>query len=287
MHRFVYRAVAAATAAGATVLLALSAAPAAGAAVVNTHYSQFLSGYVVEGNGLQPYSNIRAHPVALPDESDLITPVPANTIAIGVALGQNLSTGGHVYGLAAVWDDPSDTVNGIGCNADQWVIEDGSFTSVASPEPVPVVDLFAVNSFGAPICINPGGGQWLELNYSTLHHQVNAIVGPSESNDNVVDIFHGVFGSFRAPAVGLTATSGADAATLKTGTLANFGGEGVGLTKIVSNMVGAHQFRVTFTAQNLGRYVGTENGGAPSVANPQTLTPTGFGTGSRFQILVP
>lgn len=61
----------------------------------------------------------------------------------------------------------------------------------------------------------------------------------------------------------------------------------MGLTLIVSNTAGAHQERVTFSAQNLGKYTGTVTGGPPSVSNPQTLSPSGFGVGSAFTVTAP
>lgn len=70
-------------------------------AVVGNHYSQFLSGYGVEGNGLQPYSDIRAETVNLPAES---SSVPANSLAVGVAMGSDITGSGTVYGLGAVFD---------------------------------------------------------------------------------------------------------------------------------------------------------------------------------------
>jgi hypothetical protein len=260
--------------------LALGSVGTASASVVDTHYSEFLSGYVVEGNGLQPYSDIRAHPENLPNLSGEVS---ADSVADGVAMGQNLSTGGQVYGLAAVWDD---TIHST-CDSNQWAVEDGSEPAMTtSPQPVPVPDLRPVIAFGADICLNPGQGEWLELYHSTHFRTISVIVGPSESNDNVLDLFHNVAQDFRAPAVGLTTSMG-QASTITQGTLADFAGEGIGLTLIESNKVGATQKRVTFSNQNLGVYVGTENGGAPSASNLITLQPSGFGSGSSFSITAP
>jgi hypothetical protein len=278
--------------AGASAAMASSALVHGGSvkplATVASHYSVPLAGYVVQGNGLQPYSDVRSDVVNLPDPSSA---VEADTLAVGVAMGENFSTGGQVFGVGAVWDDPSSA-----CLSDQYTVEDGAAFDPSSPLPVPVSDLNPVLDGGSQICLNPGDSFWFEIYHSTGLHEIDVIVGPTESDSDVVTTFthlgpFPIAQDFRDPAIGLTTTTG-QSENIPTGTTFTFGGEGQGgvgngLTLIENNKIGAHQERVTLANQNLGDYIATVNGAAPSVANPQTLTPSGFGSGSSFSVDVP
>ena len=289
-------------------------------AIVATSTSEELAGQVVAGNGLQPYSDIRAHPslpvenicdtagviaTSGPYDGQLICPdnsgVLPDSLAIGVAMGENLSTGGQVYGLGAVLDDnrtsfsptstaePVDAINWSEstCLPDQYTVEAGEADHAASPAPVPTADLFPLLFGGQDICLNEGTvGDWFEQYHSTHDRTMSMIVGPSESNDNVLFNFRNVAQDFRAPAVGITTTDGNVASNLLAGTLSLFGSEGIGLTLIVNNGVGAHQERVTYSEQNIEDYIGTVNGGPVTGANAQTLAiGPGTGHGSSISII--
>ena len=282
------------TLAGASAAMASSALVHGGSvkplATVASHYSVPLAGYVVQGNGLQPYSDVRSDVVNLPNPSSAVT---ADTLAVGVAMGENFSTGGQVFGVGAVWDAAGPST----CLSDQYTVEDGAAFDPSSPLPVPVAGLNPVLDGGSQICLNPGDSFWFELYHRTAAHgQIDVIVGPTEGDSDVVTTFthlgpFPIAADFRDPAIGLTTTTG-QSENIPTGTTFTFGGEGQGgvgngLTLIENNKIDAHQERVTLANQNLGDYIATVNGAAPSVANPQTLTPSGFGGGSSFSVSAP
>jgi hypothetical protein len=273
--------------------LSLAAGLATAGTAVATHYNVPLAGYVVQGNGLQPYSDVRSDLVDLPN---LGTAVEPDSIAVGVAMGEDFSTGGQVFGLGAVWDDTSHAV----CNAGQYTVEDGAAFDSSSPQPVPVDELEPVTDGGSPICLNPGQSQWFELYHSTGLREIDVITGPTEGDSDVVDVFTSlhhfpIAADFRDPAIGLTTTTG-QSQNIPTGTTFYFGGAGHGgvgngLTLLRDNEAGASQVRVTLANQNLGAYIGTEgiptSTSPPSVSNPETLTPSGFGSGSSFTVVAP
>jgi hypothetical protein len=279
MYKIIARAAVGGTAALALAAFGLLGAAGAGASQVGQHYSEFLAGHVLQGNGPQAYEAVWGG-TTVPDEPST---VPANSIAVGIAMGQNVSVGGAVYGEALVWDSTAGT-----CGASSWTLEGGNFTSVTTPMPVPISDMSPLVEFGDDVCIAPGGYLWLKLQQSTSHGVMSFIAGPSEHDNDVLLQDHGVHEHFLAPAEGVTTTSGADAATLALGTLVSF--DTWAVTDLASHAVGAHAVNKNALAFNYGTFTGTETGGVPSVSNPVTLTPSSFtkvGFGSANTVSVP
>jgi hypothetical protein len=266
-------------AATAAVILGGSAFALLGASAgtdVQTHYGDHLAGYAIQGNGSEAFNDVRGT-ITVPSEN---SSVPADSIAVGVAMGQNVSTGGRTYGLGLVWDDPAST-----CGATSWTLESGDTTNTTGPAPVPTSDLKPLLDFGSDFCVAGGGSAYVEIYQSTGHAQLSYIAGPSESDNDVLATTHGVHGGFLDPGVGVTTTNGVDAADLTSGSLASF--TRVGLDELLNGGSHSPTQRITFDAPNYGEYVGTETGGAPTTSDLVTLQPSSFAIGSAFSVSVP
>jgi len=240
-------------------------------AVVRHFYSDHLAGYVWAGNGLASLQDVRGTVLA-PAETGA---VPADTVAIGMALEQNVATGRQTYGEGLVWDDPA------GCGAGTWTLEAGA-AFLSSPQPVPISALSPLLFFGSDVCVAPGGSQYMEIHYAKDAGEVKFIAGAAEFGDaNVLLVDHGVYRTFYTAGMGTDTTTGADAATLTLSTLASFARAGL------TERIGGTFRRITFSSPSTYEFTGTVTGLAPSVANPVTLTPSGFGAGSAFTVTVP
>lgn len=262
-------AVASAALAGPLFALALAApAQAAGHphASVGTVTSDHLAGYQVNGNGGSRYRDLR-YTVTVPAENPA---VPADTVAVGIALQHSVADGGYTAALALVWDDPAST-----CGPSSWALEAGTGTVGPAPAPLPVSSLTPLNFLGSNVCVAGGGSEYLEIFYRVPSRFVHFIAGPSASNSNVLRETFAGYHNFYSAGAGVNTTSGADAATLTSGSLAAFA------NGRVTQFNGHHR---GFRYPNLLTYIGTVSGGAPSVANPVTLQPSGFSAGSAFRV---
>ncbi len=287
-------------AAAALALGGASLAASADAAQVAAHYSQFLAGYALQGNGVNGYNDVRGT-VTVPAGTE-VTGVAGTTpdaIAVGIALGANVSTGGHTFGLGLVWDDNRTTYAPTGadylptsdftpstCAADQWTVEYGRIDNGTGPAPVPTADLVPLIDFGSDQCVDAGDSYYLEMYESTGHANLAFIAGPTESdNDELADLT-GVHGGFKDPGVGITTTSGPDAATLNASDiLASY--TRVGIDELLGGGTHAPTKRLTFDAPNYGEYTGTTtSSGTLGGGNVITLQPSSFGVGSAFDVAV-
>jgi hypothetical protein len=253
------------------VIVAAGVAGTAGAAThpnasVGVTTSDHLAGYQLNGNSGTRYRDIR-YSVSVPDENPA---VPADAVAVGVALQHEVSDGGFTAALALVWDDPASS-----CGSDSWVLEAGTGTVGPSPEPLPVSSLHPLTFLGHDVCVWGGTSQYLEIFYRPSSRVVHFISGPSVSNSNVLEEDHIGYHNFYSGGTGVTTTNGFGAASLTSGSLAAFSSGRV--TQYNGHKRG-------FRYPNLLTYVGTETGGAPSVLNPVTLQPSAFSTGSAFAI---
>ena len=147
---------------------------------------------------------------------------------------------------------------------------------------------------GQPVCVAGAGELWMKIQQSTLHHSISYIAGPSATDNDVIGTAPSSFGgTFLGAGEGVTATSGTDAAKIPLGDLVSFntfavnrlahrgGGHATGIAVGVAGNGGD---------ANYATYDGTENGTAPSVSNPETLTPSGFtlvDNGTKNTVTVP
>ncbi len=248
--------------------------------------SQYLGGYEAS-YGTVHLNEVRTN-VALPSLTG--SGVPKDTIAAGVVL-QATPGPGVVPTLAVgwVWDDPAAT----GCSSTQWALEYGA-EDEASGQPVPPGgDLTPVLTDGHNICVN-SGSEYTEAHWSTSTDEFAIVTSALEVNQTTVALIDPDFGegyhrsqTFLDAGVGVDTTDGADAALLPTGTKFAFTRDG--LTEPAGYNVGGNAgTRVTLDRFPTTEFLGTENGGAESVTDPATLSPSLLPAGSSdFSVTAP
>lgn len=257
----------------ATVGLALAGAlPASASVIPPIHFSTFLAGTHLQGNGTPPNGTIfngTWRQVTVPDESPAFPPVPANSVAVGIALTQ-FTTGGLADAEALVWDNPA------GCGAGMWTLEiTPAAVPVASfPSPMPVttaqlVPLHVVDPFAANVCIAGAGSEFLYLYHSNATGQVDFSAGPGGHSWDILHTDFGQFQLFRSGDSGITTTTGLAASLLVNGTVLGSSGVGYFVQGRGNTTFGQG---VNLTSLNYAVFEGTEFGGAPSVINPLSLT---------------
>lgn len=235
--------------------------------IIGDSTSQNLAGYSLNGNGGDRFRDIRAQ-VTVPAESGA---VPGQAVVVGLTQAASVN-GGTENGIGFVWDASSTT-----CLAGQWTLEDAADVSVGSPMPIPPADLSALLSGGSDICLTGGQSYALEIYYNAKSHFVHFIAGPSFSDTNTLaDVSDGGYHNFYSGGWGIDTTSGADAATLTSGPAGLFGS--VAVTQYNGK-------RHNADTRNDEQWVGTVSGGAVSVSNPETLTPSPLGAG--FAVTAP
>lgn len=281
---------------GLVTAFALPASASAKPAVqVAIHYSEFLAGHAMQGNGSQAFEAVWGG-ATVPGE-----PLPAQggpadyTVAVGLVMAASPVNPGPTYGLGLVWDGDGTTVPGGShftaaqtCGSDQWTLMAGFENTALIPGPVAISDMRVLTEFGGPVCVAPSGYLWMKMQQSTKHGVLSFIAGQSENDNDVISQLPTLGLHFLATGEGVTTTAGSNAADLNTGTLVSF--DTWAVTDLASHAVGAHAVNRNALAFNYATYTGTEYGGAPSVADPVTLTPSSFtkvGYGSANEISVP
>ena len=268
----------------ATVGLALGSAGAAGASVIPPiQFSNHLAGTHLTQNGTLPNGAIfngTWRNVAVPDESAAFPPVPANQVAVGIALTQ-FTTGGLADAEALVWDNPA------GCGAGKWTLEitPGPVVVASSPSPMPVttaqlVPLHVVDPFAANVCITGAGSQFLYLYHSIATGQVDFSAGPSSTNWDVLHTDFGQFQLFRSGDSGITTTAGGVAVLLISGTILADSGVGYFESGHGNTTFGQG---VNLTKLNYQVFEGTLTGAPPqNIVNPPTLSVVPVNPSSAF-----
>jgi hypothetical protein len=231
---------------------------------VGTHYSQSLAGFSLDGNGATVFDGIWRDLVVPPEPST----VAADEVVDGMLLANNVSVGGHAFGMGLVLND---NVNSGACGLGQYTLEAGTGTITLPGQPtLPATDLSPLDYFGAPVCISAStGGREFAYEYNSHRHgEVDFSAGPSSNNWNVLRQEHGFLGHMLTGGAGVMATSGAALAELTLGN--NFDGTGVG-TFVDGQGNSVFGQGVNFAVQNYDSWQSTLNGGPPSVSNPFTL----------------
>jgi hypothetical protein len=280
MYKIIARAAVGGTAALALAACGLLGAAGAGAAQVATHYSEFLAGHAMQGNGSQAFEAVwGGATVPNPGPS-----VPANSVAAGLVMAASPVNGSETFGLGLVWDYTSST-----CGSGAWALAAGSANLTGMvPGPVPISAMSPLTEFGADVCIQPGQKLWMKMQQSTAHGILSYIVGPTESNNDVVDQVHGVHEHFLTTGEGVTTTNGTAAGDLNSGTLVSF--DTWAVTDLASHHAGAHATNRNALAFNYATYTGTVTGNPNTPLNPITLDPSSFtkvGFGSANTVTVP
>jgi hypothetical protein len=252
--------IAAAAAVAALPLFGL-AAPA-GASNIGTAYSTHLSGYQLVGNGGDRFRDAHAQ-VTAPAETPAVA---ADSLVDGFTSGDDIN-GGFETGIGLVFND---TAHAPSCHTDQWVVEAGSGNVGVNPMPLPTSDLSPLLRFGMPVCVNGGSSRYLETYYNASSHFIHFLEGPSAANNDEVLRYNVGYHNFYTVGFGVDTTNGTVASNLTSGSVAGLG------TAHVTQYNGHKRLIDTL---NVEEWVGTLTGGAPSVANPVTLQPTGLGAG--------
>ena len=270
---------------GLVTAFALPASASAKPAVqVAIHYSEFLAGHAMQGNGSQAFEAVWGG-VTVPGAGVIPADVPNDTVAVGLVMAASSVNPSFTQGLGLVWNDTQSGACGLG----QWTLEAGEITHPVSlqPGPVPTSDLQPLSESG-PVCVSPGGYLWMKMQQSTKHGVTSLIVGPSENDNDVVAQLHSFGVHFLSTGEGVTTTTLTAADDLADGTTFSF--DTWAVTDLASHAVGAHAVNRNALAFNSATFVGTQNGSAPTPGNPITLQPSGFtkvGFGSANVITVP
>jgi hypothetical protein len=279
MYKIIARAAVGGSAALALAVFGLLSAAGAGASQVATHYSMSLAGHAMQGNGSQAFEAVWGG-ATVPNPGA----VPADSVASGIVMAASPVNPGLTYGLGLVWDD---TVHSNTCGAGQWTLEAGSEVTSGIPGPVVTGMLEPLSEFGSPVCVAPGGYLWMKMQQSTSHHLLSYIAGPSEHNNDVIDQVPAHV-HFLATGEGVTTTSLTATNDLTDGVQFSF--DTWAVTDLASHKAGAHAANRNALAFNYATYVGTQDGVAPTPANPVILQPSAFtkvGFGSANTITVP
>jgi hypothetical protein len=247
-------------------------ASAASASVTKHVFTDYLAGYATTANGNTHVDDVRAT-VVLPSQAETGTTIPANTLVAGIAQQQSEVSASETFGIGWVWDDTGST-----CGSNAWAL---AYTNggVTSPPgvPVPPGSLTLAQQFD-PVTLTFGdvcqtaGLSYLELQYDVTTHHLHFLAGVAWNNDTeIANVSVGYVPDLVAGA-GLDSThlSGATA-DLNTGTVAIF---------TSARVTTRHGHNLSLDALNVAQYEATQHGGAPSVANPSTLTVSGI-TGPR------
>jgi hypothetical protein len=249
------------TAAIAAALALCLGQAAASAAVVATHTSKFLAGYSLQGNGGDRFRDLRMT-VTVPSETSAVAP---QSVVDGLTQATSVN-GGTENGIGFVFD-----ASAAVCLPGQWTLEYAADISVGSPMPIPPGSLAPLLDGGSPVCLNAGQSWYIEVFYNTKSHFAHFLAGPSGSNsDTLADVPDGGYHNFYSGGFGIDTTDGTQAANLTLGPAGAFGNVSV-------TQYNGHR-RLADTL-NTGQWTGTVSGGAPSVANPVTLTPSALGSG--------
>jgi hypothetical protein len=263
---------------GALALSALAMAAPAGAstlhptAVVGASTSQFLAGYSLRGNGGDRFRDLRAT-ITVPAE----TPSSALAGTVGDGIVQATSVNGGIgNGIAPVFD-----ASGSTCNSNQWTLEYAADQPVGATMPILPSALSPLLDGGADVCLGGGApsSEYVEIFYSTSSHFAHFQAGPSSTNQDVLaDVPDGGYHNFYSGGWGTDTTTGTAAAALTTGSV-------VLVSNAQTTQYNGHKKNIS--QLNLEQWVGTETGGAPSVSNPVTLSPTGVSLLGTFAVNTP
>jgi hypothetical protein len=287
MFRIIRNAALGAVSAAAVASLVLAASGVANASINTANdTSTFLAGHATRGNGLIKFYTGWAQLVDLPNPGSA---VPPDSLVQGIAISKSDVNSGPTYGLGAVWDD---TIHST-CGAGMWTMEGSTspYTPpVGAPEPVPAANLTPLTEDGGPICLSPGSSEFIRPNLNNRHHLLDYIVGPSEGDNDIVNTapIHTSFSSFAGVGEGVStcnsdgvlvddfaACPGTVAQDITTGSVFSFNSFAVGI--LLGHGHTSHQAVGNPSSNvNYATYTGTQTGGAPSVSNPITLTPSGF-----------
>jgi hypothetical protein len=218
--------------------------------------------------------------------------------------------------VAWVWND-EEYADETGCSSTQWTLFYGA-TGEDSESPIPPVSEMSPVLNGSAeghegYCANPGTSQYTEAHWSTSTDTLAVVISPFnglEGDQTTVaedaDPFYcgdrhvdgirddsGVhFGNacditFLDAGIGVDASNGTDAGNLPSGTV--FGYNRNGLTEPAGfNHGGIAGSRITFDLFPTVDFLATTDGGAPSVTNPATLTPSALpAVSSDFTVTAP
>ena len=220
------------------------------------------------------------------------------TVAGGLTLAQTIN-GGDALGIGLVWNAQGGTgaCTGLG-EPNSWELEytDSVKTDTPALEPVPLDLLTELPVGGSPVCLTGGTTYYLEMYYSTYHHEVDFIAGPQEFiNENVLATVTHVHDIFFAAGAGADSCKVSEpvgtpcptvdngALNLLPGSLASFTRVGLDNLYDTSNPKSGTK-RITFDAATTYAFDGTSTGTSSGTA---TLLPSSFGSGSGFSVTVP
>jgi hypothetical protein len=295
---------------------------------VGTVTGQYLGGYVASGQ--LRLTNVRANPVDMPNLDGYTSAGgPAGSVAEGVTLAPTTSSDTTDYGIGLVWNavtvkgtcslgatyKPGPTVTSEGtcsngttpltspledstCASDQYTLEAGEGVPSAAGDPVPLGALSPDNAqiFGEDVCVSIGGSDMFSVYQSTGAHEMQFAATPPgtgaipQADQSVLSHIFSINTQFYAAGAGVDVSSGVNAGLLPTGTLADLGGIGTGLSYVgnaTHHADGSHQTRIQFDDDPTFEVNATVSGNAESPSNPYTLVPSGFGSGSSFTVTVP
>lgn len=274
--------------AGAASAAVRPAAASPGVVIGGTVYTDYLAGYASTSNGDTHMDTVRSY-IDLPSQATTGTPVPDDTLVVGIAQQQSEVAPSTTDGIGWVWND-SAAIGGdpVDCT-NAWALAYGyGFTDLPGV-PIAPGSLTLAQEFNpvtltfGPVCM-PSGESWLQLQYDHKTRRLKFYEGTAwYQNTEIADVHVG-YQPMLVAGAGLDSTHGSGAtADLNTGTIAAFSSARV-ITRGGANR--------SLDFYNIRKYDGTLTGGAPSVANPLTLTtsavtgPSGSGT-SAFVIAAP
>jgi hypothetical protein len=268
-------------------------------ATVGTNYTEYLGGFESSPNVDATHLNEVRTNAVLPNLSG-DTLVAPDSIATGVVLQAAPEIHGSVTGIptlavAWVWNDDN-TAYETGCSTTQYTLEYNTSLQDSEMPPTPADLLPVLNGTSGDhegICANPGTSQYTEAHWSTSTDTLAVVASPFnglEADQVTVALYPCAFYSkttFLDAGIGVDATDGGDAGNLPTGTV--FGYTRNGLTEPAGfNFGGKAGDRIPFDLFPTVDFLATTDGGAPSVTNPATLTPSALpAVSSDFTVTAP
>ena len=287
MHRKLTALAGAVTVAGALAFAgpaSAAIAPAPHAVIGGVVYTDYLAGYATSANGGTHMDDVRAV-VSLPSQASAIPAVPNDTLVVGVAQQQSETAPSATDGIGCVWNDTAAiAADPVQCQ-NAWALAYGTGITELPGSPIPPPALTLAQQFDpvlltfGPVC-HVGVTSYIECHYSKRTGREQFFAGPAWNQRTEYANVHLGYQPMLVAGAGLDSTHGSGAtADLNTGTVASFARARV-TTRTHANR--------SLDSFNVRAYEGTLHGGAPSVANPLTLTTSGItAAGSSFFISAP
>lgn len=248
-------------------------------------YTSYLAGYATENSGDAHFSDMRAT-ISLPSQAASGTPIPANTYGGGVCEQDSaVSLSSEAACEGWIWAATAD-VGGVNCGPGAYELEYGTGDS-PSYVPLPVSDLQPAQTINPisltaqPVCSNAPAGSFMAVDPSMRSGWIQFYEGTAWNNDTDYGALHlGGYNPWNVGGVGIDSalSGGASVASdLNLGSLA---------TVVNARINDGKANRGLFT-MNVAQFDGTLTGGAPSVADPLTLSTSTINSLNDFTITAP